>query len=58
MDHGIFHRRFCARACLLDPAGRLKVSDYWVKEDCGDGCLFDRAGPFGRSALIHDDVWR
>lgn len=61
MTNGIYHRRLSPRACLLNDADDIKLSDYWTHTDADDAYLFEKVNELvavKQPATIRRDGWR
>lgn len=62
MGRNIFHKRFHARACLLDTHNNLKISDMWTKNDKNDLKIFQQQNlienSIDESIIMYRDGWR
>jgi len=61
-NNNIFHRRLHPRACLLDSRKRIKLSDYWTRDDTDDLHIYQPSNllpkSISESVLMAPDGWR
>jgi len=61
-SNNIFHRRLHPRACLLDSRKRIKLSDYWTRDDTDDLHIYQPSNLLPKSisetVIMTPDGWR
>ncbi len=61
-SNDILHCRLHPRACLLDCQKRVKLSDYWTREDANDSYLYQQVNLLpnstSESVNMNRDGWR
>lgn len=62
MSRDFYHKRFHARACLLDKNNNLKISDTWTRNDKNDLKIFQQQNlienSIDESIIMYRDGWR
>jgi len=61
-NNNILHRRLHPRACLLDSRKRIKLCDYWTRDDIDDLYIYQRSNllpsSISEAKIMNHDGWR